>query len=104
MKDILELARECGGTISGFRTWEDDELVHLQGAHMTAAALTAFAARIREEAMEEAAKQVPTSWLDPLLTGPGGMGRPPYRGHDIERLLRRIAAAIRLLAQQGAAK
>lgn len=47
---------------------------------------------------------IPHTWLDELLTGPRAViGRPPYNGHDIERLLSavkdRVAA---LLADRGA--
>lgn len=39
---------------------------------------------------------VPTSWLDPLLTGPGAIiGRPPYDCRDIERVLNAVAARLR---------
>ena len=43
---------------------------------------------------------IPTSWLDPLLTGPRAViGTPPYGCPDIERLLNalriRVRAALR---------
>jgi hypothetical protein len=42
---------------------------------------------------------VPTTWLDPLLTGPDAViGRYPYGGDDIENLLRAIRARITALA------
>jgi hypothetical protein len=32
--------------------------------------------------------EIPTNWLDPLLTGKGAViGQPPYNCKDIERLL-----------------
>jgi hypothetical protein len=41
------------------------------------------------------AEKVPTSWLDPLLTGPTAIiGKPPYNCRDIEKLLRAIAARL----------
>ncbi len=46
-------------------------------------------------ATERAANVVQTNWCDPLMTGPGGIGSPPYSPATIERLLRNIAAAIR---------
>ncbi len=56
-------------------------------------------ARIREEATmverERAAKCVPTNWTDNLLTGPRGIGSPPYDCRYIEKLLRGIQDAIR---------
>jgi hypothetical protein len=34
---------------------------------------------------------IPTTWLDPLLTGPAAViGNPPYDCRDIERLFRAI--------------
>ncbi len=55
-----------------------------------------FAARIAEEVKEEDAQAIPTSWLDPMLTGPEALlGRPPYGCPDIERLLNGIRAAVR---------
>jgi hypothetical protein len=50
MTDVLELARKCGARVESYCAGT---------SHMTTmnfAALTAFAARIREEAMEEAAQ------------------------------------------------
>jgi hypothetical protein len=45
---------------------------------------------------ERCAALVPTSWLDPLLTGPRAViGRPPFNCPDIERLLHAVAAEIR---------
>lgn len=42
------------------------------------------------------AKRVPTTWLDPLLTGEKAViGKPPYNCKDIERLLQHIADRIR---------
>ncbi len=40
---------------------------------------------------------VPTNWTDPLLTGPGSLGKPPWTARDIEQLLRGIIARIRAL-------
>ena len=41
------------------------------------------------------AKEVPTSWLDPLLTGTTKVvGEPPYGCPDIERLLNAIRKRI----------
>lgn len=38
---------------------------------------------------------VPTNWCDPLLTGPEGIGKPPYDCRDIEKLLRGVQDRIR---------
>lgn len=47
-------------------------------------------------ATERAAKQVPTSWLDPMLTGPDAVpGIDKVDTRTVEALLHRIAAAIR---------
>lgn len=46
---------------------------------------------------EQIEKEFPTSWLDPLLTGPDTViGQPPYEYLDIERLL--LAVKARVLA------
>jgi hypothetical protein len=51
-----------------------------------------------EQVREEAAKQIPTTWLDPLLSGPERIvGDPPYYGKDMERLLQALAQRIRAL-------
>lgn len=44
---------------------------------------------------EACAKVVPSNWIDSMLTGPDGIGRGPYDERTIEKLLRKIAAAIR---------
>ena len=46
--------------------------------------------------LEEAARKVPTTWLDPLLTGPGAT-ELPLDGPGVEKLCRGITAAIRAL-------
>jgi hypothetical protein len=38
---------------------------------------------------------VPTNWLDSLLTGPDGIGTPPYQARHIEQLLRGIQDRLR---------
>ena len=60
--------------------------------------------------MTEAEKQmildaIPTTWLDPLLTGPKNvLGHYPYDGQDIERLLnairQRVAKAVAALGKK----
>ena len=62
------------------------------------AAILAHAGAVREED----GKAVPTSWLDPLLSGPSRVvGDPPYESgqsvQDIERLLRSVQARIRAI-------
>lgn len=45
---------------------------------------------------EACAKEVPTNWLDPLLTGERSvLGPPPWGGNAVERLLRSVQARIR---------
>jgi len=73
-----------------------------------AAALATARAEGAEEERERAAREVPTNWVHPLLSGPdcalpsrstgSGWGCP-----DIERLLRAIAAAIRQGPQEDGA-
>lgn len=48
---------------------------------------------------EEAAKAVPTNWVDSLLTGPDGIGDPPYHVPQIERLLLAIRDRLRTRQQ-----
>jgi hypothetical protein len=56
----------------------------------------AVRAAVAQDERERCAQLVPTSWLDPLLTGPRAViGKPPYNCPDIERLLSAVAAAIR---------
>jgi hypothetical protein len=40
-------------------------------------------------------KEIPTSWLDPILTGPNCIKGPPYGGREIEALLSGLALRIR---------
>ena len=53
-------------------------------------------ALIRAEVLEEAARNVPTTWLDPLLTGPGAT-ELPLDEPGVEKLCRGISAAIRAM-------
>jgi len=53
---------------------------------------------IRDEVLEEAARTVPTTWLDPLLNGPGAT-KLPLDVPGVEKLCRGIAAAIRALKE-----
>jgi hypothetical protein len=39
---------------------------------------------------------IPTNWIDPLLSGPDGIGQPPYDCRDIEKLLRGVQDRVRL--------
>jgi hypothetical protein len=57
-------------------------------------ALAAELARLREAVIGA----VPMNWCDSLLTGPEGIGEPPYMCPDIESLLRGIRARIAALA------
>jgi hypothetical protein len=82
VKDVLRLARECGGYIqTNFKQDERAEAV------MTESALTAFAARIRAEAMEEAAN-----------ISPNGLDITASAMHH--EVWSKYSAAIRNLAQQ----
>jgi hypothetical protein len=57
-------------------------------------------ARGYRRGVEDAAKNVPTNWLDSLLTGPNGIGQGPYDGRHIEKLMRGTRAAILALLEQ----
>jgi hypothetical protein len=50
---------------------------------------------VRNLVIDECAKCVPTTWLDPLLTGPKAVGDMPAR--ETEALLRAIQDRIRAL-------
>lgn len=55
--------------------------------------------------IELCAGLVPTTWLDPLLTGPSAViGKPPYNCQDIERLLGAVAERIRAQARTAGVK
>lgn len=45
----------------------------------------------REKAILEA---LPKSWLDPILSGPNQIAKPPYTGADIENIIRAIRRRI----------
>lgn len=50
----------------------------------------------RDEAFKEAADLIPSNWLDSLLSGPEKVvGKHPYGGLDIERLLNALRERIR---------
>jgi hypothetical protein len=53
----------------------------------------------RKALIEECARCVPTTWLDPLLTGPNKVGNLPAR--ETEALLRGIQDRIRALVGEG---
>ena len=56
----------------------------------------------REKAFREAAKLVPHTWLDDLLSGPGRViGDAPFTGKDIENLLRSVKDRIESAAIRG---
>lgn len=47
--------------------------------------------------IKAAADCVPTTWLDPLLSGPKGIGTGPWGERNVEKLLRGIQDRIRAL-------
>jgi hypothetical protein len=61
-------------------------------------------AEARNKALEEAAKKVPTNWVDSLLTGPDSLGVMPWTCPHIERLLNGISTRIRSLKSPQEAK
>jgi len=56
---------------------------------------------VRREALLEAANAIPTSWLDPLLSG-GKAPKVPMTGPALETMLRAIVSRIRALSRDGA--
>jgi hypothetical protein len=52
--------------------------------------------KVRNLAIDDCAKAVPTNWCDPLLTGPQA-SKTPLDGSGVERLLRGIQDRIRAL-------
>jgi len=89
------------------KEWAAQTAVRLGGysdrriAEIIKDALSAYAAaqvaQARGEEREACATMIPTTWLDPLLTGEGAVlkGYGPWDGKQVERLLQAIAAAIR---------
>lgn len=53
----------------------------------------------RASMREEAEREVPMTWLDPLLTGDKSIGEPPYNCPDIECLLNGIRDRIRAIKE-----
>ena len=53
--------------------------------------------RAYRRGVEDAAKVVPTTWLDPLLSVDEKVAEIPYDGHDVERLLCAVKDRIRAL-------
>jgi hypothetical protein len=57
----------------------------------------------RRETVEACAQAIPTTWLDPLLSGPGSpLPEGAWSGSDIERLLGAVAVRIRSLLPKEA--
>lgn len=75
----------------------DDQQKYLYVADVVAAALSADEDDVRNAVIEECAKCVPTTWLDPLLTGPKKVAEFEDCP-SVERLLQAIAARIRALS------
>lgn len=44
---------------------------------------------------------IPTTWLDPLLTGSDAVAKPPYTCTDIERLLDSIRNRVQTILESG---
>lgn len=88
---VEHAGREAHPAKAGYAGKRKALLAHVRELERKAAEAEAAVAAERERC----ASLVPTSWLDPLLTGKGGMGQPPYSCPDIERLLSALAAAIR---------
>lgn len=95
MKDAKGVAREIVTLGCNGRS-HDHRIGCASLEYLIAAAVTAAAAA----ALERAAKEVPTSWLDPLLSGPDAAipAGVPWTNRHIEALLRGIQDRIRALA------
>jgi hypothetical protein len=63
-------------------------------------ALAEAEARGYRRGVADAARNVPTNWLDSLLTGPNGIGVGPYNGRHIEKLTLGVRAKILALLEQ----
>lgn len=73
-------------------------MMALQAANSAIVDLQAALQSARKDERERCAKQVPTNWLDPLLTGPDAVleGTGPWGCPDIAKLLRAVKARIAL--------
>lgn len=43
---------------------------------------------------------IPTTWLDPLLTGPDAIAKPPYTCTDIERLMNAVRERVKAIVEK----
>lgn len=65
------------------------------GLDMSGQAAKNAATSMRDLCVEKVKTEIPTSWLDSVLTGPQAViGKPPYNCVDIERLLRAISTQV----------
>lgn len=69
--------------------YHSQEITHIHPLHYPEAL-----SQVRKQATDK----VPSNWLDPLLTGPEGIGPPPWNCPQIEKLLNGIKS--RLLAEE----
>jgi hypothetical protein len=76
------------------------ELATLKAADLADMEAKEAEARGYRRGVEDAAKNVPTNWLDSLLTGPNGIGQGPYGGRHIEKLMRGTRTQILALLEQ----
>lgn len=72
-------------------------LPELPDAMHTPSEVLALMRADRRQIVELCAQQIPTNWLDDLLTGKDGLGQPPYYCPNIERLLSKLAERLRSL-------
>lgn len=54
----------------------------------------------RNDGVSAAAQGVPTNWADSALTGPDGIGAPPYDCRQLEKLLRTTQDRIRAMKEE----
>lgn len=90
-----------------------DEAQHGYDYHFPAESVTLLARAYKdvvrrneklESALNTIADNVPDSWLDPLLTGPYSIGKPPWDCPKIEELLRRLRIKIAVAARAATTK
>lgn len=72
-------------------------------ANLLNAALLPLMQKARDEALEEAGKAVPASWLDPILSGPKSVKLKPHGCPEIESLLGAVRSRILSLKSSPAA-
>ena len=83
-------------------TQPDQKMVEVDHEKLAALLRSLAQGDVRNAVIEECAKQVPTTWLDPLLTGKTAVlpATGDWNGRHMEALLRGIQDRIRALAAE----